>query len=347
MTVKVTLSTIQDWGYTNFGARMFEKATFISTISPNLRIIDSYSVSATPNRYIGDPIADGIWTVAGDVNNENSWIVVECITHLYPTLSLPNWQCKYQWVNAAAFDDVSGLDYDMEGDVRVIAVRFAPYGGWDFDPSTPDFSGPAGQLSGSNKKVGTSSAPGTLLRNIYYEDVGQFMHLVQYKDVGTNELIKTLTTVMGDFTVIDSAAQTMPRLHMNTTFGNTVIDPPGNNSWICEDNFWSNTALTSWSDIHLGIGYEAPNGTWTEEAFQTQTSDLLVNEYSQPTQHTTLFEMDVEPYLINTYSNGPIGELPGIGKIYGIGQDTFAANTWLSMGGQTCLAMRWDPTVSF
>jgi hypothetical protein len=347
MTVEITITDPENWYYAIVGLRMFETAQYFSSAT-NFSIIDSYSSASTPNRYKGDPIANSVWTSGSDVANDNSWFVIECTTTLYPSLSLPNWQAKYQWTDTVGFDDVSGLDYDMETDTRVIALRFAAYGGWTLADTNPDFVGPSSQSSGSNKEVGCGGyGSGQIMRNIFYEDSGQFIHVVQNQFIGSDDKILTITTVMGDIEVIKTSAQTMPRVHING-YDDPVIDPPGSNRWICEDQYWSNTALTSWSSIELGIGYEAPDGiTWVEEAFKTQTSDLVTNEFSQPTLHNTFFEMDTEPYLVCTYSNGPIGEIPGLGKIFGIGQNTFSSQSWLSMGGQTCMALKWDGSTNF
>jgi hypothetical protein len=343
MATEITISSIADWVYTNHGVRMYEMAQYFSG-STNFLIIDSYSSSSTPTRYKGDPIADGIWTAGGDVNNENSWFVIECTTTLYPALGLPRWQAKYQWVNAAAFADVSGIDYDMQGDIRVIAVRFARYGGWDLATSNPDFAGPLGQLSGSNKKLGTTGGPPTIIRNLYYEDTGQFMHVVQFKDVGVSETIKTITTVMGDFNAVKSS-MAMPRLHINTT-ASAVTGVIGAH-WMCEDQHWSNTGLTTWSDLNLGVGYQDPSNNWVEEAFTTNPYRILVNRFSQPAPNRSPIDTTVKPYQICTYTNKLIGELPGLGKMYGIGQSLLSSREWLSMGASHSLAMKWDPTVNF
>lgn len=345
MTVEITISSIADWVNTNYGIRMFETAQYFSG-STNFNIIDSYSSSATPNRYNGDPIADGKWTSGSDVNNDNSWFVIECITSLHSGLSIPNWQAKYQWSNVA-FDDCSGLDYDMESDTNVIALRFAAYGGWDLDPSTPDFTGPSGQKSGKNKKIAPAQGIGVyLLRNIFYEDDGQFMWLMQNGSVGSDQLFYTLTTVIGDFSPIDLDSHPMPRLHING-FNDPVTGVIATDSWLCEDSHWSNSSPTTWTDTNLGIGYENPSGTWTEEGFKSKTTGIIVNRYSQPAPHRSPLDTTIKPYQICTYSSGPIGEIPGLGKMYGIGQALFDERNWISLGKGLSLAMKWNPLVNF
>jgi len=341
MTVEITISDRLDWTYTNFGVRMYETAVLFSGMT-NFNIIDCYSSAATPTRYNGDPIADGIWTSGADVANDNSWFVIECVSTLYPSLGLPRWQAKYQWTNAAGFADVSGINYDMETDIRVVALRFAPYGGWDLDPSTPDFTGPSGQKSGKNKKLGFSVVQS---RNIFFEDDGQFMHLIQNGIPDTNNVFRTLTTVMGDFNPTKLDSQPMPRLHING-FDDPVIGPINNNSWLCEEQYWSNTLGTSWDDTTLGVGYQNPSNVWTEESFKTNTTSILVNKYSQPAPNRSPIDTTIKPYQICTYSNGLIGEIPALGKFYGVGQRLLSSRNWLSMGAGLCLAMKWEPSVN-
>jgi hypothetical protein len=340
MTVEATISSIENWIYSNYGARMYETAIYFSG-STNFEIIDCGSSSATPTRYNGDPIADAIWTSSADVNNENSWFVIECTTSLYPTAGLPNWQAKFQWCNAVGFADVSGTSYGQEGVIRMNLIRFAPYGGWDLDPTTPDFSGPSGQLSGQNKKVGIPNFDSI---NYFIEDAGQFVWGVRNSSVGSGYDFETIVCVLGDFGVIDITKQTMPRLQIQGT-GSSLFGIRTNGSWRCEENFWSNTSPSTWTYQNLGIGYEDPSNVWVEEGFKTQT-EASINVLSQPSKHTASPKLSVAPYKIVTYTNKEIGYIPLLGKSYGIGFSLFNDKNNLSPGSGECVVFSWDGTTN-
>jgi hypothetical protein len=347
MAVECYVGDPEDWGYGYQGPRMYEVAQTISGMT-NIDIIDCYSAAASPTRYKGDPISNSVWTSGSDVDDENAWMVIECTTTRYPSLGLPNWQAKIQWCNTNGFDDVSGLDYDMEGYIRQIALRVAVYGGWDLADSNPDFSGPSGELSSKNKELVFTVGNGVYLRSIFIEDTGTLAWIARYGFTGTEETFLGMI-IMGEFTAINETYQTMPRLFMT---GKTaaMYGAVASNSWICEENtstnYWSNTTLTTWSKTNLGIGYVNPSGVWTEEAFQTQPGGILVNSMSQPTLHTVTPEMDVLPYLICTYSSRIIGELPLVAKGYGTGIRLFSDREMCSVASGYSLFLRWDGTTS-
>jgi hypothetical protein len=347
MTIECYVSSPMSWGYDFHGARMFEISQTISSMT-NISIIDCYSVSATPNRYKGDPIANSIWTSSLDVSDENSWIIIECTTSRYPSLNLPNWQAKIQWCNTAVFADVSGSSYGAPAQTRQILMRFATYGGWTLADSNPDFVGPGGESSSQNKKVAFQQPNGTMLKSIFVEDTGTLMWIAKNAITGTTETFLTITAILGDITVIDETVQTMPRVFVGGPSGNITtitID-----SWLCEENtttnYFSNSSFTTWDYTKLGIGYVNPSGTWVEEAFQTQPGWDLMNSFSQPTLHTPSPEIDILPYLVSTYSSRLIGELPLIGKGYGVGVRLLSDRQLCSMSGGYGLFIRWDGTTS-
>jgi len=105
------------------------------------RIIDSYALSAVPDRVNGDPIVNNLWGGLDETGlNSNSWFVAEQVN---PETGFPAMQIKFQGTGAGAFDDCSGNDYGWEGTTRIMAVRLAPFGGWDLAVSNPDFANPS------------------------------------------------------------------------------------------------------------------------------------------------------------------------------------------------------------
>lgn len=113
---------------------------------PGWNIIDSYMPGASPERLNGDPISGGLWGGLDKwVNPKNAWFVVE---QANPTGGRPAMQAKFQQNGSVTgFDDPSGNDYGYEGTVRIFCARFAPFGGWDLDPSTPDFANPTTKVT--------------------------------------------------------------------------------------------------------------------------------------------------------------------------------------------------------
>lgn len=111
-------------------------------------IIDSYAPRASPTRVNGDPISGGLWggiDKTANNGNTNAWFVAE---QKNPTGGRPAMQVKFQQSNAfGVLDDPSGEDYGYEGSANATVVRFAPFGGWDLDPSTPDFANPTTKVS--------------------------------------------------------------------------------------------------------------------------------------------------------------------------------------------------------
>lgn len=109
-------------------------------------IIDSYAPGATPTRVYGDPISGGLWGgLSKSALEHNAWFVVQMSS---PTGGRPAMQIKFQQTGSpGGLVDPSGINYGYTGTARGFFVRFAPFGGWDSDPSTPDFANPTTKVS--------------------------------------------------------------------------------------------------------------------------------------------------------------------------------------------------------
>ena len=142
MALQVTKATGNSNDYGTSGAPwhwMFELALALDAHA-GWSIIDSYAPGASPQRVNGSPFSLGLWGgLDRNAAQGNAWFVVE---QQNPTGGRPAMQIKFQCANSGGFDDPSGNDYGNEGANRFSAVRLAPFGGWDLDPSTPDFANP-------------------------------------------------------------------------------------------------------------------------------------------------------------------------------------------------------------
>lgn len=133
-----------DRGTKNGWHYVLELAKAISG-SAHWTIIDSYAPSASPQRVYGDPIVGGLWGgLSKTADQANAWFVAE---QNNPTGGRPAMQAKFQCSAGSLFNDPSGHDYGWETTGYVTAVRFAPFGGWDSDPSAPDFANPTTKAS--------------------------------------------------------------------------------------------------------------------------------------------------------------------------------------------------------
>lgn len=151
---------------------MFELAVALSAHA-GWDIIDSYAPSATPDRVYGDPISGGTWGGLGqNAGQGNAWFVAE---QKNPTGGRPAMQIKFQCANSGSFDDPSGNDYGNEGQNRFVAVRLAPFGGWDSDPSTPDFANPSKVTQNNFVGVDDGADNGN---HYYHIDDDHIMHLM-------------------------------------------------------------------------------------------------------------------------------------------------------------------------
>lgn len=316
----------------------FELASFFST-SVNFSIIDSYSSASTPTRYNGDPVDNGSWADKTDVGSANSWFVIESIGS--PTT--PQWQAKIQWTDEYTdFDDPSGLDYQFEASRSKVLIRFAAHGGWDLDPSTPDFN-PTGYPTNPTYRstdnvyfhAGQNSNPG---RWYLIADVGQLCRFGDHRE-DAPYTINNFAGFYGDITPIDPIEQTMPRVAIPTKFNGTgslkVVED--SNSFLTGDSL-----TNAWGGATGGVAFEDSSGGLVQGAYMQPTATHILNASSQFNQHGTTPKIDTLPYYVISTTHGVLGTVSMFERGYGPGLMLIDSMQWLSTRNGYCLMIKWD-----
>lgn len=317
--------------YTNWPASMFKLATFFHDATEHFEIIDSYSTSSSPNRYKGDPIANGSWVSSSDIGANNCWFVVRCKTSIHT--GLPNWELKIQWTNTAGFDDCSGFDYSNEGNTRRCEGRFAPRGGWNLADSNPDFA-----PTGSPNYVSSQNRP--FLRSddthVYMTfDDGQIVAV--RKETSSYLNFSYFGTFVGDINPVSLSDQPMPRMYMSASGAVSMRGAIGNNTMLCEDNYVCSTS-------YCHAMFEDSAGDWQDTSWSLPSNAALMRVQASPNQYGATPELDVAPYQPMPTGYGLIGDIPCLGIAQGPGACLFNDKEWLSVGSTYCLVMRWDGT---
>jgi hypothetical protein len=64
---------------------------------------------------------------------ENGWFVIQAdlASPVLDGAGSMQWQAKFQYTLSTGFDDPSGVDYNLETDTEIVAVRFSIDGGWN------------------------------------------------------------------------------------------------------------------------------------------------------------------------------------------------------------------------
>lgn len=315
--------------YVNWPSSLWALANFLSS-GANFNIIDSYSSLSSPNRYKGDPIADGKWPGSAFVGENNNWFIIETVDSLHPTL--PKWQAKIQWCRATGFDDCSGLDYGKEGTTNICCIRFAPRGGWNLADTNPDFapSGAPSYVSTQNRFLVYSGVGNVLIST----DIGQ-MCLISREEVSPYR-IQILHSYTGDINPVidDLDDQPMPRIMMNTETNVLYLSGAIGNSIVnCEDNYSSTSSY---------ICFEDKFGNLQMTLWSTPSNVSLLNNLSQPNTYPATPEMDIAPFQPMPAGYGLIGDVPLLGVTQGLGATLFNNKQWLSPSNEYSVVMKWD-----
>lgn len=335
----MTYANYRNWLY------LFAKAV---SESSNFNIIDSNATTA--GRYVGDPIADNVWTSELSINSGSSyidgcWIVIESQDTIWPALGLPKWQMLVApWSSSSGFVDPSGHDYGFVGTGRRVCWRFAPFGGWDLAGSSPDFAGPLGELS----------FPHTLF---YLENAGAgdtFYSTFLFHPGGIQAFTRRVLTVgglgndrlpviwggyIGDFRPVDVTQQTMPRLALGNGYNQYVNNVPlftshlGQCTLRCYNNLGAIATFAGTADLST-VGSKMLG-------IDTQPSRFAPNK----------LEYDLIPCLLSAAGLGMIGEMPYTKLSRGPGIMKLAPGDYLSLGhgaqNGISFAVAWDPAVDY
>jgi len=344
MTVEVYQSPNESSGNTtqnpdhDYPQEGFELATFFSG-SVNFNIIDSYSSASTPTRYNGDPIDNGSWAAKTDVASANSWFVIESIDS--PTT--PQWQAKIQWTDEYTnFDDPSGLDYQFETSKSKVLIRFAPHGGWDLDPTTPDFNPTGYPTNPSYRSTDNcyfhAGYAGLITRWYLVTDVGQLCRFGDRREDPPYRMLN-FAGFYGDITPIDGVEQTMPRVAIPAKFnGNGSLDVVEvTNSLLTGD---SNTC--AWGGATGGVAVEDSAGALVQGAYMQPSAMYILNASSQYNQHGATPKIDTLPYYVISTTHGVLGTVSMFERGYGPGITLVGAKEWLSTRNGYCLMIKWD-----
>jgi hypothetical protein len=332
-----------------FDDEMFELSTFFSG-SVNFNIVDSYS--SISGRYIGDPIADNKWNSAADINANNSWFVIECITTYHSWL--PNWQCKIQCTQSSGFADVSdptGVAYPLNhGSTNITCFRFAPVGGWDYATSTPDFNPSGVSVTGVTTKnhamyVGPHASfggTGAECRWFLIADTGGFTRF--NKLMASPYYLIGCGGYIGDIVPVDDTLQRYPRIFLGSGDNdNFQLFDNGAGYMLCEG---ANTSGATWTsaDSTAGIAYYNENDILIEEAFTLPDyTNLLGALPNNPNTLGSTIGIDVAPYTPMPLSVGSIGVIPIIGRGKGFGPVMVDSGNWISTSDyDDCAYFKWD-----
>jgi hypothetical protein len=362
MAIEVYQSSGQGNINWNYNVEAFEVASFFSQ-SAHFTIIDSYTTHYWNNyptipktygvlRFNGDPIgtddparAPGVkyWDTADDVGADNSWFVVRCDTTRFGVLGLPSWEVKIQWVEGGAFDDVSGLDYGNEGLTQSMFWRFAPRGGWDLAPATPDFTlgGGSYRSSPNHEMYAGTGGSGDAHRWFFVVDDGQIIRFNR-RNARAYEA-RWFGGAMGDVItppVPIGTGPTMPRVWL--VGGQVPLTTVGNNTFLPEDSYFtSNPGVMS--ETYGGVSFEDTGGNWVETGYRIPDGQRMVNYRSQPNRHAAPnYQLDVLPYFVLANGYGLLGTMPLVGRTYGPGFGLFNNMNWLSMAGGYTPVFGWD-----
>jgi hypothetical protein len=333
-----------------FAFNVFDMATFFSQ-SSHFSVIDSYSPNSTPNRYKGDPVADGIWNSFADCSQNDIWFIIECITTRHSSLGLPNWQAKFQFqVSSPGLEDVSdptGVKYPKNHHVRLHThVRFAAYGGWDLATSLPDFNPTGGGLpavkSTQNHRILLHTSPDDSRFYLVCDDGCMLFFSRKNREDFTPFGIGC---IIGDVDPVENALMPMPRAFLGAGSGATIWTV-GTNHWLAEQNFLSNTIDYATTEGGVGVCFYDGSLNLIQEGFRVPTGTYILgtsgetqpNKYGDPP-----YGFDFAPFMpIPKTTEGVWFSVPLIRKGYGLGHSIVNSKTWLSSSNKYCLYIKWD-----
>lgn len=339
------------WTTGYFDEEMFDLATFFSG-SVNFDIIDSYSNTSTPQRFNGDPITNGSWTSVADIDENDAWIVIRCITSIHS--DIPDWECKIQCTRSTTFADVSdptGVKYPLHhGSTNVMCFRMGPVGGWDFAGSTPDFNSVGlGTTDYSTENhlmwVGPDAGFGT--GNVYdwfiVADAGGFC---RFNKINSDPFyIISFGGYMGDYIPIDNTLQLFPRCFIGSGNETNFIYSIGNSRVLCEDQYTTGNNF-SVDDTDPGIAFYDHTNSLVEVGYSLPGHNYLFDEYTNPNNLGSSRTIDTAPYTPMPIGYGSIGTIPLISKGRGIGPVLLDSGNWISTADNYCLYIKWDGSTS-
>jgi hypothetical protein len=350
MANELLKSTTSDANYsTGWPSHTFQLASFFSN-SSKFTVIDSYSALSTPQRYKGDPITNGSWADAGDIDEDNSWFIVQSETWLTSQhQALQRWQVKFQCVDTAGFEDPSdpsGTTYTAyHGATGEILWRFSPYGGWDLEDTTPDFNPSGGQSSFDNISLKCGHG-GTGNDTRWYLVAGDGW-ICKFNRNNEDALeFWFWGGFIGDFYPIDSDCQPMPRCIIGD--GPLYISGLGDQYGICRNVNYADSIGFVNENLELvktRFSIAFPYGlSWQLNAYASREKDLF--SYIVTPKYEPFTSMG---YTDNYAFNGPIGIIPALAIGRGVGMQPCGDKEWLSTtqaseGASNILSLyfRWD-----
>ncbi len=376
MAAEVYKTSFNINGYYNATSIMNYLAESFSA-SSHFNIIDSYTTHQWINkaydgpppegrpeafyggvRYKGDPITGSsfrstgtfnIWDDANDVGGD-SWIVVECLSHRHPELGLPNWQAKFQVSNNGTYihdpSDTSGAKYRKYHNIRrMMVVRFAPWGGWDLENSTPDFN-PTVQLP-----VGV--LPSTENHGAYTGNADQHAYLViddgciSYccTDKNINYQFAGLVFTMGDVDPVSNEHMPMPRALLSGDQYKSVFSI---NAYWLEDNGFTTSYYESITGYN-GMAFYDNELNLVERGFRIPSYYRFFGKsgYAQPNPYSSKIELF--PYIPMPYNAEKYWfTVPMLRVGFGIGTSLVDDRRWLStVNHKMCVYLKWDGSSDF
>ncbi len=378
MTVEVYLGNTQYTAYSDFRWMLYDMAIAFSQ-SSNFNIIDSYTSYYVDNkdehdpthstyRYKGDPIADNdpdqpyykVWDTYDDVGTDNSWIVIECITTRHSELGLPNWQVKFQFAgNGLYMDDVSdptGVKYPKNHHAyRSAVARFAPWGGWDLEDSTPDFN-PTGvtpapsDLSTANHLFGMADNGNIELFYIMCYEGSLLLFNQRHRfalSAGLPPRILGIGCFIGDVDPLIDDHMPTPRVFMGGT-NQRLLNLYDAYGWCAEGSTYSGIGdYSETSHGYNGMAFYDNNNVLRQENYKTYAYRKLC--YDRPHQHHANLQVPDEiqielfPYIpMPATTKGVWFSVPVLRKGPGIGHCPINNKQWLSTNNNYTIMIKWD-----
>ncbi len=318
MTIESAVSITSYFGQYEKNVALYEIAKALSGFD-NIDIIDSYSPSSTPQRFVGDPVDNGSWASSSDVGGLNSWMVFEPSSPVVaPYPANPKWQAKLQCHNryAGGWDDPSGKDYNFEGlnDFHTVCIRYSPFGGWNTATYDFDFGGvdPTTQVT-YNFKIRHYNGSGHYNRFLLTCDEDTLIGLVHVLGAPFPLL---LMFYLGEY-VPKSPSQGPPSRMALVRDGSAELDNFVTGFLPHAGSTAENLFIVDKNDVLLS----GPN----TQSVQTNAdlTSALTRE-SQPNRFDTDKGLDLLPVMmkVTSESMGVAGSLRGIWRAYGCGKLT-------------------------
>jgi hypothetical protein len=309
-------------------------------------IIDSFATAATPARLNGDPISGGLWGGLDKTNlSANAWFIAE---QANPTGGRPAMQVKFQSAAGSTFDDPSGNDYGWEGSSRVSAVRFAPFGGWDLDPSTPDFANP---LTKATENYQVQCDDGADNGNWYFHIDDDHIMFLMYDTTDSNW--HSIGFYVGEYEPMFGAQDTVD--HPAYCYIGSNADQPNNPAFLGIASLSSQFIAEDPSSLWPWIACPDENGDiqyWT--LWCPPMSDGFIEGTMAPNEFDPVVGIDLIEVLFGglARSGSPdsrmIGSMKHVWRGWGIGLGGFiGAKQYLTLGGNVaCAIVDWDGSTS-